>query len=204
MPVDRRPRVADAHDAGAGRDGRASTATRSSIHDMKGYESDWRKHHTSSVTRDVWVYDVKAGEVHAADARSTARTAIPSSPRTANDFYYLSEQSGVVQRLQEHAGQSVASRPRSRISRSNPGPVPDARDDRHAVHSRTTASCTRSSRAATRRRSRFRSPRTAAARSRGSSRSTAASPRRSSRRTVRSSHSCSAARSSSAASTAES
>src|SRR5512144_885197 len=28
------------------------------FHDYKGYESDWRKHHTSAVTRDVWVYDV--------------------------------------------------------------------------------------------------------------------------------------------------
>ncbi|MEJ0079448.1 MAG: hypothetical protein WDM78_00425 [Puia sp.] len=24
------------------------------FHDLKGYESDWRKHHTSSVTRDIW------------------------------------------------------------------------------------------------------------------------------------------------------
>jgi Tol biopolymer transport system component len=28
------------------------------FHDYKGYESDWRKHHTSSVTRDVWLYDM--------------------------------------------------------------------------------------------------------------------------------------------------
>ena len=35
------------------------------FHDYKGYESDWRKHHTSAVTRDVWVYDTKAEEVHA-------------------------------------------------------------------------------------------------------------------------------------------
>ncbi|HBE96143.1 MAG TPA: peptidase S41 [Verrucomicrobiales bacterium] len=26
-------------------------------HDRKGYEDPWRKHHTSSVTRDVWLYD---------------------------------------------------------------------------------------------------------------------------------------------------
>ena len=30
------------------------------FHDYKGYESDWRKHHTSAVTRDVWVYDTTA------------------------------------------------------------------------------------------------------------------------------------------------
>ncbi|MEP7382155.1 MAG: S41 family peptidase [Gemmatimonadota bacterium] len=28
--------------------------------DVKGYEDQWRKHHTSSVTRDVWMYDTKA------------------------------------------------------------------------------------------------------------------------------------------------
>ena len=27
-------------------------------HDWKGYESPWRKHHRSAVTRDVWVYDM--------------------------------------------------------------------------------------------------------------------------------------------------
>jgi len=28
-------------------------------HDKKGGENEWRKHHTSSITRDIWVYDVK-------------------------------------------------------------------------------------------------------------------------------------------------
>jgi len=31
-------------------------------HDQKGYESDWRKHHTSAVTRDIWVHDLKANK----------------------------------------------------------------------------------------------------------------------------------------------
>lgn len=26
-------------------------------YDVKGYENEWRKHHTSSVTRDIWLYD---------------------------------------------------------------------------------------------------------------------------------------------------
>lgn len=26
--------------------------------DKKGYEDNWRKHHTSSVTRDIWIYDI--------------------------------------------------------------------------------------------------------------------------------------------------
>src|ERR1700744_536757 len=30
--------------------------------DQKGYESDWRKHHTSSIARDIWVYDIPTGK----------------------------------------------------------------------------------------------------------------------------------------------
>ena len=30
--------------------------------DRKGYEDVWRKHHTSSVTRDIWAYDTKTGK----------------------------------------------------------------------------------------------------------------------------------------------
>lgn len=30
--------------------------------DVKGMENEWRKHHTSSVTRDIWSYDFKTGK----------------------------------------------------------------------------------------------------------------------------------------------
>ena len=30
-------------------------------HDKKGYEDEFRKHHVSAITRDVWTYDVKTG-----------------------------------------------------------------------------------------------------------------------------------------------
>ena len=30
--------------------------------DVKGFEDEWRKHHTSSVTRDIWLYDAKTGK----------------------------------------------------------------------------------------------------------------------------------------------
>ena len=36
-----------------------STGDKIIYHDIKGYESDWRKHHTSAVTRDIWIYDMK-------------------------------------------------------------------------------------------------------------------------------------------------
>ncbi|EKC45812.1 MdsD protein, partial [human gut metagenome] len=30
--------------------------------DRKGFEDEWRKHHTSSITRDVWLYDSENGK----------------------------------------------------------------------------------------------------------------------------------------------
>ncbi|MFQ5448307.1 MAG: peptidase S41, partial [Saprospiraceae bacterium] len=32
------------------------------FHDRKGYEDEFRKHHTSSVTRDVWKYETESGK----------------------------------------------------------------------------------------------------------------------------------------------
>ncbi len=63
------------------------------FHDQKGYESEWRKHHTSAVTRDIWVYDLKT-------KKSTRLTSFNGEDRNpvfdgnGDDFYYLSEQSG--------------------------------------------------------------------------------------------------------------
>jgi tricorn protease len=62
-------------------------------HDQKGYESEWRKHHTSSVTRDIWVYDMKT-------KKNTQLTTFNGEDRNpvfdgnGNDYYYLSEQNG--------------------------------------------------------------------------------------------------------------
>ena len=62
-------------------------------HDQKGYESDWRKHHTSAVTRDIWVYDLKT-------KKNTQLTTFAGEDRNpvfdgnGDDYYYLSEQSG--------------------------------------------------------------------------------------------------------------
>jgi tricorn protease len=62
-------------------------------HDQKGYESDWRKHHTSSVTRDLWVYDLKT-------KKNTQLTTFKGEDRNpvfdadGDGFYYLSEQGG--------------------------------------------------------------------------------------------------------------
>jgi tricorn protease len=63
------------------------------FHDQKGYESDWRKHHTSAVTRDIWVYDLKAKKY----TRLTTFAGEDRNPVFDADgdaYFYLSEQNG--------------------------------------------------------------------------------------------------------------
>ena len=61
--------------------------------DQKGYESEWRKHHTSSVTRDIWTFDSKTGKY----TRLTTFKGEDRNPVFGADeatYYYLSEQGG--------------------------------------------------------------------------------------------------------------
>ena len=62
-------------------------------HDKKGGENAWRKHHTSAITRDVWIHDTKAGT----HRKLTTFAGEDRSPVFADGdkaFYYLSEESG--------------------------------------------------------------------------------------------------------------
>ncbi|MCO7224966.1 S41 family peptidase [Pleionea sp. CnH1-48] len=62
-------------------------------HDVKGYEDPFRKHHTSSVTRDIWVWDKKKNK----RTKLTNFAGEDRNPLWSQDgksFYYLSEQSG--------------------------------------------------------------------------------------------------------------
>ncbi|MBQ9577533.1 MAG: PD40 domain-containing protein [Muribaculaceae bacterium] len=60
-------------------------------HDIKGYEDPYRKHHTSSITRDIWLKR---------DGKFTRLTDFNGEDRTprwaadGNAYYYLSEQDG--------------------------------------------------------------------------------------------------------------
>ena len=71
----------------------SSTGDKIIFHDYKGYESDWRKHHTSAVTRDIWVYDTR-------DKKYTQLSSFAGEDRNPvfdandSDYYYLTEQSG--------------------------------------------------------------------------------------------------------------
>jgi len=61
--------------------------------DAKGYEDHWRKHHTSSVTRDIWVYDV-AKKKHSKFSTFEGEDLYPVFSTDNNEIYYLSEKSG--------------------------------------------------------------------------------------------------------------
>ncbi len=61
------------------------------FHDYKGYEDEWRKHHISSVTRDIWIYDVETGVYQKLSGFSGEdRNPVWASDEKA--VYYLSEQ----------------------------------------------------------------------------------------------------------------
>ena len=71
----------------------SSTGDKIIFHDYKGYENDWRKHHTSAVTRDIWVYDTKAKKyTQLSSFKGEDRNPVFDS--NDDDFYYLWEQSG--------------------------------------------------------------------------------------------------------------
>lgn len=61
--------------------------------DRKGFEDEWRKHHTSSITRDVWMYDPKTGK----HTNLTNREGEDRNPVLSPDgqtVYFLSERDG--------------------------------------------------------------------------------------------------------------
>jgi tricorn protease len=61
--------------------------------DRKGYEDGYRKHHTSSVTRDIWIYDTKKDEyVQVSSFEGEDRDPVWGSDD--DTFYYLSEKEG--------------------------------------------------------------------------------------------------------------
>ncbi|MBN2328794.1 MAG: PD40 domain-containing protein [Candidatus Omnitrophica bacterium] len=71
-----------------------SGGTQLLYHDYKGYEDPWRKHHRSSVTRDVWLYDLSSGE-HTKLSDFDGEDRNPVWGEDDQEYYYLSEESGV-------------------------------------------------------------------------------------------------------------
>ncbi|WP_108823264.1 S41 family peptidase [Dysgonomonas sp. Marseille-P4361] len=64
-------------------------------HDKKGYEDPWRKHHQSSITRDIWLYDTtdkNDGYKKLTSFRGEDRNPVWTTDNKG--FYYLSEKDG--------------------------------------------------------------------------------------------------------------
>jgi Tol biopolymer transport system component/C-terminal processing protease CtpA/Prc len=60
-------------------------------HDKKGYEDKWRKHHTSSVTRDIRLYNTETGK-HKILTSFDGEDRDPVFDNQDKNIYYLSEQ----------------------------------------------------------------------------------------------------------------
>ncbi len=92
-----------AEDAKLSRDGRFLV-----YHDKKGGENEWRKHHTSAIARDIWVYDTQTAQHHTiTDFAGEDRS--PVLTLDEKGFYYLTEESGSfnVHRLVTGGGAST-------------------------------------------------------------------------------------------------
>ena len=76
--------------------------------DQKGYESEWRKHHTSSVTRDIWVYDSKTSKyTRLTNFKGEDRNPVFGSD--GSEYYYLSEQGGSFNVYKSQLSEGAAS-----------------------------------------------------------------------------------------------
>lgn len=87
-------------------------------HDNKGYENPWRKHHTSSIARDLWTWDPAGGE----HVRRTTFSGEDRNPVWAPDgsLWYLSEQGGSFNVWRTTLGEGAAP---EQVTRHGPHPV---------------------------------------------------------------------------------
>lgn len=65
-------------------------------HDKKGGEDEYRKHQNSSITRDIWAYDLKA-KTHKQLTTAVTEDRQPVYSADEQSIYYLSEASGTFQ-----------------------------------------------------------------------------------------------------------
>lgn len=76
--------------------------------DKKGGENTWRKHHVSSITRDIWIYDTQAG-THRKLTSFGGEDRTPSFVDGDKSIVYLSEQSGTYNVFKMNVGSSTGS-----------------------------------------------------------------------------------------------
>ena len=96
--------------------------------DVKGYEDQWRKHHTSAVTRDVWVYDMATKAVPPA-LQLRGREPQPGLRRRRRPLLLPDRAERLVQRVPELPVRSGHQRRRHALH-AQPGALPDPRRTR--------------------------------------------------------------------------
>jgi Tol biopolymer transport system component len=75
-----------------------STGDKLIFQDRKGYEDAYRKHHTSAVTRDIWIYDTKKDD-YTQVSSFEGEDREPVWGGDDHTFYYLSEKDGNAQNI---------------------------------------------------------------------------------------------------------
>lgn len=63
-------------------------------HDKKGYEDPWRKHHQSSIARDIWLCDLNGDRSYKKLTTFRGEDRNPVWTADGKGYYYLSEQDG--------------------------------------------------------------------------------------------------------------
>jgi len=71
----------------------SNDGTQMIYHDKKGGENEWRKHHKSSITRDIWIYNFEEDK-HEMITSFEGEDRQPVYSEDEQSFYYLSEESG--------------------------------------------------------------------------------------------------------------
>ena len=77
--------------------------------DRKGYEDEWRKHHTSSITRDIWFYDA-ANQQHTNVTQHAGEDRNPVVSADGKTLYFLSERNGGSMNVYSCAAQAGATK----------------------------------------------------------------------------------------------
>jgi tricorn protease len=96
-----------------------SNATKIVFQDRKGYEDPWRKHHTSSVTRDIWVMDVKTN-TYTQISNFEGEDREPVFSNDNESVFYLSEKNNSTQNLYK---QNIATKAEQPLTQFKNHPV---------------------------------------------------------------------------------
>ncbi|MEN9599822.1 MAG: hypothetical protein RL596_2141, partial [Bacteroidota bacterium] len=107
-----------------------SKGTQIIYHDRKGTEDAWRKHQTSSLTRDIWIYDI-ASQSYKQISTYEGEDREPLFSADDQSIYYLSEKKGA----QNIFKTSIAGTDEKQITKFNNHPV------RHLTRSNDNTLC---------------------------------------------------------------